>query len=42
MRRSVVATAMVMPTMPNRLPRRLVSGFDSPRNAMMKRAPATR
>ena len=39
---SVVATAIAMPIMPNRLPRRAVSGFDSPRNARMKRTPATR
>ena len=39
---SVVSTAMVMPTMPNMLPRRLVSGLDSPRSAMMNRTPETR
>ena len=39
---SVVATAIAMPIMPNRLPRRLVSGCDSPRSARMKRTPATR
>ena len=39
---SVVTMAIAMPTMPNRLPCRLVSGFDSPRNARMKRTPATR
>ena len=39
---SVVATAMPMPIMPNKLPRRLDSGDDSPRNARTKRTPATR
>ena len=39
---SVVTMAIAMPTMPNRLPCRLVSGFDSPRSARMKRTPATR
>ena len=39
---SVVATAMAMPIMPNRLPRRLNSGFDSPRSARMNSTPATR
>ncbi len=39
---SVVSTAMVMPIMPSRLPRRLESGLDSPRSAWMKRTPATR
>ena len=39
---SVVSTAMVMPTMPNRLPSRLVSGFDSPRKARMNSTPDTR
>ena len=39
---SVVTIAIAMPIMPNRLPRRLVSGFDSPRSARMNRAPATR
>ena len=39
---SVVAIAIAMPIMPRRLPRRLVSGFDRPRSARMKRAPATR
>ena len=39
---SVVSTAMVMPIMPSRLPRRLVSGLDRPRSAWMKRTPATR
>ncbi len=39
---SVVAIAIAMPIMPNRLPRRDVSGLDSPRNARMNSAPATR
>ena len=39
---SVVAIAIAMPIMPNRLPWRLVSGLDSPRKAMMNRTPATR
>ena len=39
---SVVSTAIAMPIMPKRLPRRLISGFDSPRSAWMKRTPATR
>ena len=39
---SVVSTAIAMPIMPKRLPRRLDSGFDSPRSAWMKRTPATR
>ena len=39
---SVVTIAIVMPIMPSRLPRRLVSGFDRPRSARMKRTPATR
>ena len=39
---SVVTTAIVMPMMPNQLPRRLDSGLDSPRSARMKRTPATR
>ena len=39
---SVVATAIAIPAMPHRLPRRLVSGLDSPRNARMKSTPATR
>ena len=39
---SVVTMAIAMPIMPNRLPRRLVSGLDSPRSARMKRTPATR
>src|SRR5436305_9985970 len=39
---SVVTMAIAMPIMPNRLPRRLDSGLDSPRSARMKRTPATR
>ena len=39
---SVVTIAIAMPIMPNRLPRRLVSGLDRPRSAMMNRAPAIR
>ena len=39
---SVVPTAMAMPSMPVRLPRRLLSGPDSPRSARMKQTPATR
>ncbi len=39
---SVVSTAMVMPIMPNWLPRRLESGLDRPRSARMNRTPATR
>jgi len=39
---SVVSTAMIMPIMPRRLPRRLVSGDDRPRSAWMNSTPATR
>ncbi len=39
---SVVAIAIAIPIMPNRLPRWLVSGFDNPRSARMNRTPATR
>ena len=39
---SVVTTAISMPIMPKRLPRWLVEGEDSPRNARMKHTPATR
>ena len=39
---SVVTMAIAIPIMPNRLPRRLVSGLDSPRSARMKRTPAAR
>ena len=38
----VVTTAMAMPTIPRRLPRREVSGEESPRSARMKSAPDTR
>jgi hypothetical protein len=38
----VVATAMNMPIMPARLPRRLLSGLDSPLSARMKQTPETR
>ena len=39
---SVVAMAMAMPTMPYRLPRRELSGLDSPRSAMMNSTPEAR
>ena len=39
---SVVPIAIAMPSMPNRLPWRLVSGLDSPRSARMNSTPATR
>ncbi len=39
---SVVTMAMPMPTMPYRLPCRLVVGCDRPRSAMMNRTPETR
>src|SRR5262249_41331767 len=39
---SVVRTAIAMPIMPSRLPRRLESGLDRPRSARMNRTPATR
>src|ERR1700739_1598798 len=39
---SVVATAIAMPIMPSRLPRRDVAGLDSPRSDRMNSAPATR
>ncbi len=39
---SVVRMARPMPTMPNRLPLRLVSGLDRPRNARMNNTPAAR
>ena len=39
---SVVRTAIPMPTMPNRLPWRLVAGLDSPRSDRMNSTPATR
>ena len=35
--RMVASTAMAMPAMPNRLPRRAVSGLDSPPRLRMKR-----
>jgi hypothetical protein len=38
---SVVTTAIAMPIMPSRLPRRLLSGEDRPRKARMKQMPAT-
>src|ERR1700686_4712970 len=39
---SVVATAIAMPAMPKRLPRRDDAGLDNPRSARMNRTPATR
>src|ERR1700693_845259 len=39
---SVVATAIAMPIMPKKLPRRDVAGLDSPRSDRMNRTPATR
>ena len=39
---SVVTMAMAMPIMPSKLPRRLVSGLDRPRNARMNKTPAMR
>ena len=39
---SVVTTAISMPTMPKRLPRRLVAGEDRPRKATIKHTPAIR
>src|SRR5436190_12269 len=39
---SVVATAIAMPTMPNRLPCRDVAGLESPRSDRMNSTPATR
>jgi hypothetical protein len=39
---SVVTTAIAIPAMPNRLPRRAVSGWDSPLRARMKKMLATR
>ena len=39
---SVVITAIVMPAMPNALPRRAVVGDDSPFSARMKQTDATR
>src|ERR1700693_690136 len=40
--RRVVATAIPMPPMPRKLPRRDVAGLDSPRSDRMNRTPATR
>src|ERR1700704_3601232 len=39
---SVGATAIAMPAMPRKLPRRLDAGLDSPRSDRMNRTPATR
>src|SRR4029077_11412923 len=39
---SVVATAIAMPIMPNRLPWREVAGLDRPRSDRMNNTPATR
>src|SRR4029077_7308692 len=39
---SGVATAIAMPAMPSRLPRRLEAGLDRPRSDKMNRTPATR
>ena len=39
---SVVSTAMAMPIMPSRLPRRELSGLDSPRSARMNSTPEVR
>ena len=39
---SVTTTAIAMPMMPNRLPRRAVDGWDSPFSAKMKEIEATR
>src|ERR1700732_4671451 len=39
---SVVATAIAMPIMPKKLPRRDVAGLDSPRSDRMNSTPATR
>src|SRR5437868_4306990 len=39
---NVVRTAIAIPSMPRRLPRRLLSGFDRPRSARMKQTPAIR
>src|SRR3954471_20106615 len=39
---SVTTTAMAMPKMPNRLPRRAVSGWDRPFSARMKKTLARR
>ena len=42
MRDERVPTAIAMPAMPKRLPRRLLSGLDRPRSARMKQMPAIR
>src|SRR5579863_10484950 len=39
---SVVATAIAMPAMPRKLPRRLDAGLDNPRSDRMNSIPATR
>jgi len=39
---TVTPTAMAMPIMPSWLPRRLVTGLDSPRRARMNRTPEIR
>jgi len=39
---SVVTTAIAIPIIPARLPRRLLSGFESPRKARMKQTPEIR
>ena len=39
---SVVSTAIAMPIMPYRLPRRELSGLDRPRSAMMNSTPEAR
>src|SRR5262249_8352464 len=39
---SVVAMAIVMPIMPNRVPRRELSGLERPRSAMMNSTPENR
>ena len=38
---SVTTIASAMPIMPSMLPRRLVTGLDSPRSVRMKRTPET-
>jgi hypothetical protein len=40
--KSVVPTAIAMPSIPVKLPRRLLSGLDSPLSARMKQTPAIR
>ncbi len=39
---SVVSTAIAMPIMPSMLPRRELTGLDSPRSARMNSTPAAR